>query len=92
VDTSIADEQAHSEVLQSMEDTLTKESKACPTIAYALNELVFMDLSLDDAVASSSPSMFHWVQFWTACSREQSPLARAQGKAPRLLAGSLVWA
>ena len=26
-----------------------------------------------------------------ACSREQSPLARAQGKAPRLLAGSLVW-
>jgi hypothetical protein len=52
LDTSIADEQAHSEVLQSMEDTLTKESKACPTIAHVLHELECMDLSLDDAVAS----------------------------------------
>ena len=42
--------------------------------------------------------MFHWVQFWTVTLRclsavqESRARLTAQGKAPRLLAGSLVWA
>ena len=42
--------------------------------------------------------MFHWVQFWTVTLRclsavqESRARLTAQGKAPRYLSGSLVWA
>ncbi len=39
-----------SDILHSMEDPLTEESEARPTIAHTFNELEFVDLSLDDSI------------------------------------------
>ena len=37
--------------LQSMENALAKEGKTCPTVAHPLDELQFVDFSLDDSIA-----------------------------------------
>src|SRR6266567_7164527 len=43
-------EQALSDILQSMQDTLTQQGKFCPAIHHALDEFEFVDVSFDDTV------------------------------------------